>query len=1141
MRFLFIILLALISACSADGTVLFQDNFENVKAVTWPNLAVSANPVAQVGTWGYLLKNSTTDIQVCNNTVPGSAAQGANYLVLNRTTYASAWGDFSSVTTGPFVGISFDVYVLGLSDPSAGYNNGCDFFLRNSTDSNPNTNIVIEDSFHANGSVTHRGASLSTTSLGSFSTNTWVHVRYIIDMTARKYSLTVNNQTYTGLDFQASISQIRQLVIYAMSNQTRMYIDNMFCSSYSELRSDYISTGDNQVALWLPMDSNRAITTAFDTAAKDWNVDRILWRGAQDELWSQITKVSDQNRYYKTIWDWTFYCINVAGTNRSAIAAARKNGMSIWAIEGLFEYGSPPDTGGCGEYPYSTEKYVAIAHPEWLPINKYGTRLQSGPIEFAYPQARSYTVQALTNFLVSAGYDGFAFYTYTENYGLRYFDEFGYNQPIVDAFKSRYGVDIRTQTFDANAWARLRGEYVTQFLSELHAAFAPYGKKISVWLNCDDPNLPMYWTGSTTRTAGHVYMDWRTWVDEGIVDELMVYWPGNDTVLNQINQYCQGKNVKVSTMVTYGSLPTGVVRVLGSGEEVESGYGYDNMVGYNGENTPLVPLSSLSGTDVYAKRQALYLIASGKLSATVSNIIPVMNDPDVYVRRAALRALTYLNDSSAVPYIEAALTDPENSVRWQAAVCLGQLRGPNSVQKIIDAVGSNGTFQFDFVAVAQCLQDMQAANKITVADVNVLMSALGSSDPNVRRTVLRDLPNITCGNYPQLKPVLVGILQNDPDPFARELAVLALSYFANDTTVLIALHAAFNDTDEVLQNRVADYQNLSDLVNRFNHYGDFCTRSDCNWGWRNIGNAIVAYGQSGTNALQQLINQKNDTTLADVAWRSLYIGQQVSAFSFVTEQADASDQMQRSLFQNNLPITVFSDNFENVQGVARFPDVNSVADPVASVGSWVQIQKHNNYDMQVSSAPVPGASERGQYCAVRPIGPGDFLRGNIVPNANTAYPIVIIRFDFQIASAGGGNMEVKIRNSSDLNSDKLVVDLLFGADGTLMSHVGNNWINTGLTFTLDNWHRAICVIHLSEQTFDMYLSDKESTGLSLNSTQNWAGQIVFGTTASQSQLYLDNISINTTATCTQWLPGDLNGDCKVDFKDFALFCQSWLN
>src|SRR5690348_17622517 len=63
-------------------------------------------------------------------------------------------------------------------------------------------------------------------------------------------------------------------------------------------------------------------------------------------------------------------------------------------------------------------------------------------------------------------YDGIFFYTYIENCGARYLDEYGFNEPIVSEFKRRHGVDIRNQPFDKQAWYVLRGEYMTQFIRD---------------------------------------------------------------------------------------------------------------------------------------------------------------------------------------------------------------------------------------------------------------------------------------------------------------------------------------------------------------------------------------------------------------------------------------------------------------------------------------------------------------------------------------------------------------------------------------------------------------------------------------------------------------------------------------------------
>jgi len=93
-------------------------------------------------------------------------------------------------------------------------------------------------------------------------------------------------------------------------------------------------------------------------------------------------------------------------------------------------------------------------------------------------------------------YDGIFFYTYVENCGARYLDEYGFNEPIVREYERRYGVDIRKRPFNKEAWYRLRGEYMTQFIGELHSALAAKGKKLSLAIYPPTPNYPESWDGS---------------------------------------------------------------------------------------------------------------------------------------------------------------------------------------------------------------------------------------------------------------------------------------------------------------------------------------------------------------------------------------------------------------------------------------------------------------------------------------------------------------------------------------------------------------------------------------------------------------------------------------------------------------------
>jgi len=207
------------------------------------------------------------------------------------------------------------------------------------------------------------------------------------------------------------------------------------------------------------------------------------------------------------------------------VKAAHKRGMEIWMAYGLFDNGSGPDV-GFGGFPYAAEDKIRIKHPEWIPVNKYGTWRQGGPIEFCYPGARKAMVDYLSRYVMDRDFDGIAFLTYVENYSQRYEDEFGYNQPIVDEFRKRYGVDIRHEAFDKQAWAKLRGEYLTQFMRELHAALAKKGKKIAVSSMAAIHICPVsgMWTTGCERSAGYGWI-WKRGRKKGLLMK-SIFIPG---------------------------------------------------------------------------------------------------------------------------------------------------------------------------------------------------------------------------------------------------------------------------------------------------------------------------------------------------------------------------------------------------------------------------------------------------------------------------------------------------------------------------------------------------------------------------------------------------------------------------------------
>ena len=102
-------------------------------------------------------------------------------------------------------------------------------------------------------------------------------------------------------------------------------------------------------------------------------------------------------------------------------------------------------------------------------------------------------------------------------------DEYGFEQPVVNEFKSRYGVDLNmTDDFDQGLWRKLRGEAYTQFYQEAKKLVAQRGKKLGLHISTT-MNMP-----PETAAAMNIHWDWKTWLDKRLADvvTLKEVWPG---------------------------------------------------------------------------------------------------------------------------------------------------------------------------------------------------------------------------------------------------------------------------------------------------------------------------------------------------------------------------------------------------------------------------------------------------------------------------------------------------------------------------------------------------------------------------------------------------------------------------------------
>ena len=94
---------------------------------------------------------------------------------------------------------------------------------------------------------------------------------------------------------------------------------------------------------------------------------------------------------------------------------------------------------------------------------------------------------------------------------------YGFNEPIVKAYRSRYGVDPLTQEYGPQLLASLRGEYYTQFVREASRKTRQAGKLFQVQVHTEafrpDPVF-----GQIMGFPANLHFAWRQWLEEGLVD-----------------------------------------------------------------------------------------------------------------------------------------------------------------------------------------------------------------------------------------------------------------------------------------------------------------------------------------------------------------------------------------------------------------------------------------------------------------------------------------------------------------------------------------------------------------------------------------------------------------------------------------------
>lgn len=696
---------------------------------------------------------------------------------------------------------------------------------------------------------------------------------------------------------------------------------------------NYISVGDNHwFGASLPIDSPASIEATFELFQR-LGMRRIYWRGLQEAAWLDSMIFREENPRYFSFWQHLQKLHATHAIDRLAVEAAHRRGMEIWGVSTLYDWGGAADTPCFGDFPHNSECRLRIENPDWVPVDKHGVLRQGGPIEFSYPEARSALVDLHVRLMKRDGYDGAAFLSYIENFSLRFPDEFGFSAPAVAEFKRRTARDPLTQPFELAAsvhdWRRLRGEYLTAFLTEMKSALAtlPGGPKpLGICVGPADLRQPQHWPsgGSGTRSgmafsSGHIHFNIEQWIREGTIDQFLV-WGGSlgttqTDAVRDLLWLTRGTSTAVSPLT---SSPTAERWQFAHEAAVPIMLSLADDAHYLlRSQVPEQTLASLTDKDSLLRMRILAQLVEALGTHSLekphplvaltdfAKIVPLAaHDPNLIVRRLALEVLGKSKDPTVVPVIETALDDPEIGIRSVAALALGHNHRAESTSAILSALArypDHPTLESAIITLSRIQpppRDALAA-ATTLENSAVRVAAIRS---------LRAMPHVD-----QL-PFIIAAL-DDPERYVRFSAAEALFNYGRRPAVVEALLAALSHADPVVANRAATSlsalaapseknpiapmlpQILAALHDLFALHGDASERTDRDWGYRPISNALIKLGPEGEAILQSFMDQRADRRLAELAWKALHLRHDNNRFIEVTETENAAAHALRPVFE----------------------------------------------------------------------------------------------------------------------------------------------------------------------------------------------------------------------------------------------------
>lgn len=263
------------------------------------------------------------------------------------------------------------------------------------------------------------------------------------------------------------------------------------------------------------LDTPDAVARRMKAWREELNASAIHWRVPRSQLDGQFyfAKEHPQTMAEKEQVDWDY--------RQVVPRLAHRLGMRVYLYVSVFDEGWPLASKRAREKSYhnamhgqhvSWQSHFSRRNPEYTLADRTGHR-QWGVMSLAYMVVRSYFRERFEQLLADTRFDGLFVCLRSQSKPPDFADQFGFNEPVRRAFKKRFGQDILTEEFDAQAWYDLQGEFLTAFIHNLHEDLRQRGLRLAVGVPRGDILGP---------PLGNVTLAWWDWVALGLVDELVI-------------------------------------------------------------------------------------------------------------------------------------------------------------------------------------------------------------------------------------------------------------------------------------------------------------------------------------------------------------------------------------------------------------------------------------------------------------------------------------------------------------------------------------------------------------------------------------------------------------------------------------------